>query len=452
MIMMNVDKQYVFQQKKFWLMTPETYWYPRPGVAYSDKNSDWQQSYFSDFNLVIKPLPGMVPVSQGVRTEEEEGVFRFTTDCPMQAISLVIGRYVEKSVMADSLLFSIWHIEGYDYVGNELDSIQDTIPGLIRDARNSMEWSAKLKYPFQRFSVVEVPAQFSSYVRAWTQAQEVMQPEMVFFPKKGWKFDQLDVKRRWKRHIKWSQWGNNDIDEREAKIRTFREFAFLFLQRESNSWAASQRRGQMEISQSVNPYYIYPQFYNFRYNVFSAKWPVANRLIEVYLQDKVSAVSWEREINGLSGNEKASLLFENYSFKELLGDIRYKDLLDPVIGLKASDLFAEAERKMGVALFRDSVFAVLARNTFHNIEFEQLLDTLEVISGADIKPGISSWSYPTALPFYTVSQPVVSQVNDRGKETFVLKTVISNNSDYKGVVQVNVHMGGVCGARRWLTG
>ena len=41
------------------MLTPETYWYPRAGTSYSDKNPDWQQTYFSNYRLKVKPLPGV---------------------------------------------------------------------------------------------------------------------------------------------------------------------------------------------------------------------------------------------------------------------------------------------------------------------------------------------------------------------------------------------------------
>ena len=73
----NIDKQYSFQTKDYLMLTPETYWYPRAGTSYSDKNPDWQQTYFSNYRLKVKPLPGLVPISQGEGKCDEEGVYSF---------------------------------------------------------------------------------------------------------------------------------------------------------------------------------------------------------------------------------------------------------------------------------------------------------------------------------------------------------------------------------------
>lgn len=427
--MLKLDKKYSFQTPDYVLFTPETYWYPRPGTGYSDKSPDWQQTYFSRFRLDVKPLPGLVSISQ-------------STNNPYQSISLIIGKYEQKSVESDSTLYSVWHIKGHDYYEAAFDSIRDTIPGLIRNLRENLERTYKLSYPFDRFSVVEVPAQFYSYVRSWSQAQEVVQPEMVLFPELGCMFGQMDFVRSKKNQLKWSKRGGREISEEEAEIRVMNSFLWIFSQTEGNYNYSSGSRGKFNISSQSNPYFLFPELYNFRYNIYSSEWPVTNRLVELYLQKKSDNNGWEREINGISNNEKANLLMERYSFKELLSDVEHRDLLNNTISLKGYCLFAPAEVNMGVSLFRDSLYALLERNEFRNMRFENLLDTLGMISGADIRAGISGWDRPTPLPFYTIGQPEVIKITNKGQESFVLKQLVSNNSDRDGMLQLNIQAGG----------
>ena len=427
--MLKLDKKYSFQTSDYVLFTPETYWYPRPGTGYSDKSPDWQQTYFSRFRLDVKPLPGLVSISQSANN-------------PYQSISLIIGKYEQKSVESDSTLYSIWHIKGHDYYEAAFDSIRDTIPGLIRNLRENLERTYKLSYPFDRFSVVEVPAQFYSYVRSWSQAQEVVQPEMVLFPELGCMFNQMDFVRSKKNQLKWSKRGGREISEEEAEIRVMNSFLWIFSQTEGNYNFSSGSRGKFNISSQSNPYFLFPELYNFRYNIYSSEWSVTNRLVELYLQRKSDNNGWEREINGISNNEKANLLMERYSFKELLSDVKHLDLLNNTISLKGYCLFAPAEVNMGVSLFRDSLYALLERNEFRNMRFENLLDTLEMISGADIRAGISGWDRPTPLPFYTIGQPEVTKITNKGQESFVLKQLVSNNSDNDGMLQLNIQIGG----------
>lgn len=427
--MLKLDKKYCFQTEDFVLLTPETYWYPRPGTGYSNTSPDWQQTYFSHFDLDVKTLPGLTAISQ-------------SGESPYQAISLVIGNYKQKSLESDSTTYSIWYMDGHDTFSAPFDSIQDTIPALIRSMRENLERNYKLSYPFDCFSVVEVPAQFYSYARSWSQAQEVLQPEMVLFPEKGCLFQQLDLEKRVKDQVKWSKWGGREISQEEAQIRTLNSFLWIFSETEGNYNFSSGSRGKYNITSTANPYFLFPQLYNFRYNIFSPEWPIANRVVELYLQKKNDNNGWEREVNGISNNEKASLLMEQRPFKELLSDVEHRDLLNNIISLKGYLLFAPAEVNRGVNIFRDSLYAVLERYTFRNIQFEHLLDTLGTISGADLRTPIAGWSQPTPLPFYTIGQPEVTKITNKGKESFVMKLALSNNSDYDGMLQVDIQAAG----------
>lgn len=440
----NIDKQYSFQTKDYLLLTPETYWYPRAGTGYSDENPDWQQTYFSNYRLKVKPLDGLIPLSQGESESDAHGVYTFKGDFPSQTVSLVIGNFRQKSIVSDSVLYSIWHLEGHDYFTAAFDSIHDTIPSLIRNVKEQLAREYKLDYPFKRLSLIEVPIQFTGYERAWSQAQETVQPEMILFPEKGALFDNLNVEQQVKNHIRWSKYGNNnEIGVKEAQMRTFNNFIWMFQQSEGNYNFSSGSRGKGNLSSESNPYFLFPQIYNFRYNIFSSEWPVANRVIELYLQKKSEDGGWERQVNGISNNEKAILLLEKRTFKELLADVELRNLQNNIVGQEASRLFARSEMNMGVEAFRDSLYSMLRRNTFLNIKFENMLDTLGRISRTDIRSLLGEWERPTPLPFYSLGEPTLTKIVNRGgEELFVLNMLVSNNSDYEGIIHINVRKDG----------
>ncbi|GHT70661.1 xanthan lyase [Bacteroidia bacterium] len=446
--MFNCDKQYSFQTADYLLVTPESYWYPRPGAAYSSESPDWQQTYFSHYHLKVNPLSGLTPISQGEVEDNEDGTFSFSPESPMQAISLVIGKYKQQSVESDGIRYNIRYIDGHDYYSAAFDSIRDTIPALIKDFKEGFERTYHLGYPFKRFSMVEVPAQFYSYPHSWSQAQETVQPEMALFIEKGWIFNQLNIEKSKRDQKSWGGGGGgrgnqSGLSEEELQIRTFNNIIRLLSMPDGNS-NFSNNRGQMTVSTEPNPYFLFPQLYNYRYNIFSDNWPVANRIVELYLQN-IQENGWERERSGISRNEKANILMEKQNFKELLSDVEHRDLLNNVISLKAKWLFAPAEMSVGTNIFRDSVYKTLERNTFQNLQFEHLLDTLGEISNTDIKSRIVEWNSPSNLPYYTVGLPNVSKILEHGLESYVLKMFISNSSDYDGFIQMNTQVG------NWMT-
>lgn len=459
--MFGIDKKYAFQEHDYLLFTPEVCWYPRPGTSYSSITPDWQRFYFSRFRLTVKTLEGLEAISQGTRKraflepsctipadtlvgiseQNRDGLFIFESDFPTPAISLIVGDYEQKSIQVDSTEFSIRYLRGHDFFSSAFDSIADTIPAQIREYRRSLESHYSLDYSFKRFSLVEVPVQFYSYARTWTQAQEKIQPEMILFPEKGCLFNEANIVGRVENEKKWAKWNGQDITEKEALLRSMNAFMNLFRRTESNiQW--SMERGAENVSVQANPYLIFPQLYNFRYNIFSSEWSVANRMIELFLQGSIENSDWIRQTNGISNNEKANLLMQRTPFKELLSDRKQRNLLDNILSLKADCLFAPAECKIGYREFRDSLRAVLKRNKFRNLRFEQLLDTLGAITGEDLRTPVEAWRYPTPLPVYIIGLPEVIRVSNRDKNVYIFKLRVTNDSDYDGIIHMEINFGG----------
>ncbi|MDR1155774.1 MAG: xanthan lyase, partial [Bacteroidales bacterium] len=435
MFMFNIDKQYSFQTPDYMLVTPETFWYPRPGTGYSDESPDWQQTYFSRFTLNVTPRRGLIPLSQGEGVENADGSYSFAPEYPVQAISLAIGNYRQKSIERDSVRYSIWHIEGNDYFyATALDSIRDTIPALVQNIRENMERQYRLDYPFRRFSIVEVPAQFYCHARTWSQAQETVQPEMVLFIERGCKYYQMYLPRIIENEQRWRRGQTNP---KEAQINAFNWASSMFTNPVGDVNFRSNR-GSYNLNLNVNRYFVFPQFYNFRYNIFSPEWTVANRMVELYLQNGMSSPSWERETNGISDSEKANILLEQRPFKDLLSDPKHRSLTNSITGQKTFQLFAVPEMNIGAGAFRDSLYSALKKYTFRNVQFESLLDTLGRISGTDILRSLASWNEPVKLPVYTVDGTEMIRVNNRGVEDFVLKVTVSNHSDYDGIIHVSL--------------
>lgn len=374
-----------------------------------------------------------------------DSVFIYETDFSTPSLTLIIGDYEQKSIEVDETLFSVWHLKGHDFFSPVFNPIMDTIPAQVRERRRSIEMAYSLDYSFNRFSIIEVPVQFYSYARTWTQAQEVMQPEMVLFPEKGSLINEADVVKAMRDEKNRARRNGHEISDEDAAMRVLNNFMRVFERSESNlDW--SRERGSVNVSRQSNPFFVFPQLYNFRYNVFSSEWPISNRLIELYLQDKSDDSNWMRQMNGISNNEKANLLMEQLPFKELLASVEHRDLLDNVTSLKANNLFAYAEQNVGYREYRDSLRAVLQRNMFTNLRFENLLDTMGMIAEVNLIPSLETWHHPTALPAYIMGTPEVTQITNRDREVFVVKLQVTNDSDHDGVINVNINFSGGQGA------
>jgi ABC-type transport system involved in multi-copper enzyme maturation permease subunit len=436
--MITGGKEYSFQTSDYLLLTPETYWYPRPGTAYSDKNSAWQQTYFSHFRLDVKPLPGLIAVSQGKMTEDSDSTsWRFRPEFPLQSITLSIGKYKKQSVKFQKFEFCIWHFEGHDFYTSAFDSIQEDISTLAIDQLENLERTYKLDYQFKRFYIVEVPALFYAYPHTWSQAQEYVQPEMALFVEKAWSYPDMNPQRYDMNQNNFER--NRRMSEIDVQTNRFNQLTAFFTRSELWNW---DRRGMQN---TPNPYFLFPELYNFRFNIYSTRWPAANRIMELYLQTRSSDPFRAGNFRGVNNYEKANLLFEKFSFRDLLSEVEHRNIMDNITLQQASLLFSNAEMNIGTSVFRDSIFEILKRNEFCNIRFEQLMDTLSKISDSDIYAETEIWNEPTSLPFFDVNTPKITVVTYKGEETIILTMTIYNKSTKDGMVHLNIQTGGGMG-------
>ena len=369
-----------------------------------------------------------------------DSLFIYETDFPAPAISLIIGDYEQHCIEVDYARYNVWNLKSNNFFVASFDSIIDTLPSQLRMRKSAIEASYSLSYSFKRFSIVETPIQFQSYTRTWTMAQEKMQPEMVLFPEKGCLFNSLDVVQQIKNIKQGAKMNGQDLSDGDAAMRFFNMFMGTF--QRTDEISNTVERNTRNFITKPNPYFIFPQLYNYRYNIFSSEWTIANRLIELYLQNKNDNNAWMRQANGISNSEKANLLMQKRPFKELLVDPEQRDILDNIIALKAFTLFAPAERNIGNTAFRDTLRAYLNENIFTNISFEDMLTQLSEIADEDLSALLDTWDAPTNLPVYLIGLPEITYIINRDVEVYVVKLQITNDSEYDGIIDVETLFGG----------
>lgn len=441
----NVGKRYAYQTSGYTLLTPESYWYPRPGVCYSDESPDWQQSYFTNFRMEVTPNDGLTVLSQGERTMADDSITTtFALEYPLQSLSLIIGRYKDFSIDVDDTRYAVWYLEGHDFFSKELDLIRDTIPSIIEDVRYQYENHVGMYFPFNRFSIIEVPAHFASYQRTWTKAQEKMQPEMVLVSEKmynNWRFDVKGQKKRRKENRGRGgrgRRGGQATTDYDIQMGIAKDMLLFMMDANAGVDFRTGQMGRNTISMQASPYYIFPQMYNFKYNVYSSEWPIANRMVELLLQEEDRGNNWMRNINGLSNDEKSLILMQERPFKDLQNEIEHRELIDNLIKLQGKRLFLEAERRLGVSAFQDTLFAHVKANAFKNLSFEALLDTLGNIVGTDFKSRLAEWDKPAELTEFMIGAPTVNKIETETMEIYQAEIVISNLSDKAGSVNMKL--------------
>ena len=432
----DIGKRYAFAQPNFLLLTPEAQWYLQSGVSYSTESTSWYRKDFIHYKLMVKTLPGLIPVSTGLHHKKAEGTYTFDPGHALPQLSLSIGQYEKKSMKVDSLEFSVYHVKGHDYFQGALPDIRDTMPSIILERLRDYERNTDLKYPFVAFSIVEVPGNFKSFDRTWTSIHQNNQPGLVYFPEKALFSRRNDFEGYAKRQKRW----NKNKTPEEIQIIVLNRFLDIFY-RFKNVGTNSNIRGTV-VEESINPYYQFAQFYEMANNLESAQWPVLNRVFESYLRGSQNeGPEWVRRNSGSTQNELANMVLQEKTFGEILHLKENQELVDNVIELKGETLFSLIQAKANTDQFRAFIGELLEETRFENMPFEYFNERLQRRFGVDLSDHMEKWFNEIQLSRYRIGTPIAEKVLAGNKEMVQVRFQVTNDGSTEGVIKVTLTPG-----------
>lgn len=177
-------KRSAFVSKDYTLLIPEVLWYPAAVAPVALQPS--KETNFTDYTLHVKNPDGQVVLSQGV-PEEGRNELTFRNLQALTGLSLCMGDYIKRSVVADSITVEFYTYPGNDFYLKPFNGWMDEIAGypnaeeywdeLVSKCRNRIEGTMPNPYPFKFLKIVEVP---SSFLNQYSFHNNI-QPEMALF-------------------------------------------------------------------------------------------------------------------------------------------------------------------------------------------------------------------------------------------------------------------------------
>jgi hypothetical protein len=444
---LNVDKRYSFVTPGYVLLTPEANWYPKPGVTFSSEDVSWYNPQFIDFSLEVKTDPSLQAVSQGAVKETAPGVYVFENEHRLTQLSLSIGDYEYRNFEENGIEYGIWYFKGHDFFTETFEEIRDTIPRVVSERLGDFERTYDLQYSFDRLSLVEVPAQFKTYERIFTSTQEMVQPEQVLIPEKGYMISEADFKNQLSMQQRFGRRRDMGLSPREMKVALLLNFLGNFTREQGRALFIRGSSGAVNVSETTSPYFIFANLYQFQNNITSDKWPIINRVFEAYLKSQSEDMGsmFMRDMTGMSEDELANIALQDSSFAEIVANQEERKIIDNVIKLKGDMLFSMIQWKAGESEFKEFLREILNENKFSNIPFEVFDQTISEEFGIELSPIMEDWFQAKALPGYIFSP--IEAVKVKAEE--MMKTKVSfkvtNFTDVEGVIKITFRLGGFGG-------
>jgi hypothetical protein len=436
-MMLNVNKRQAFLTEKYVLLTPETYWYPVPGLNYYPSNPARIKVDFTNYTLRVRPGTGMAAVSQGTM-KDENGTYVFKPESPLTGLTLAIGDYKSDTLKVDSIKYIAWYLNGHDFFKKELSLISDTLPLLVSGIMRELETNFSTKYPFRSLTLLEVPVQFYSYPKMNTQTRAELQPSMVLIPEKLSSLLNRSFNKQFTRQKKNMARQNQVITDKELQVRIFNTFI-------RNTFISGQNFRFVNGAALNEPtrYRLGPSFYFFKNNFYSSEYPVINAVFESHLQ-KVSTpqAGFMGMGGGLSDNDKANLILKNGSFREILALNPASDTIRAVLTVKGDYLFNLIRSKTGIDEFKEWFQKYIEDHEFQCVDIRKFNYDLKMRFGFEFYPYLENWFNMKDQPGFNFGEPQVNEILVGDRVRYLVTFIASNPESVPGIFNVAFRTGG----------
>ncbi len=433
----RVHKKAAFLQDDYVLLTEEALWYPltvpAPGAGFPNHI----QRDFINFKLTVNTHPDLMPISQGQVIENNDGSWTFEPEQPLPQLSLAIGDYQQISLQLDEVECSVFVLSGLEYFQHYMGDITDSLyQAKLSEIRLDFERKLGLSYPFQRFSLVEVPAQFYPYKRLWRLASDSHQPEQLWVNERGTLLERADLTRM-QRNTEWSERRSNQtFTEIEQQTNMFeRFFRDTFTAVPEWQWL---RPGDDLVDDSRDhlltaSYISFPSFFE------SERWPLFHSALEGHYASLISRSRVKRIWQGgLSDDEKVSRSLSTQSLNEFLQDsLQTRDLKTNALRISGSALFRQLEKRGEDLDLRAVVAQQIERYPFTVLAIDSILNIIEESTNVDPAPILDNWLFETRLPGYKVGESRLQKIIDRERIRYQVTVELSNTEPNPGIAEIS---------------
>lgn len=185
----------VFEQNYVALM-PGIHWLPSSGVDVADKNAESKNKDFYHVDLRVRVPENWTVAGPGKRIEFSRNAgtveFKFSPATAIPEVALMAAPFKSFSSEIGGIDFEILLHPNHDKVMEVMAEAKKEIELWIED-RLSLVRDAGLEYPFQTFTLVEVPNTLRGFAGGWRMDTTFAPPSMVLLREKAFPTARFDV-------------------------------------------------------------------------------------------------------------------------------------------------------------------------------------------------------------------------------------------------------------------
>lgn len=428
--MFSIPKRHAFVTRDYLLLTSEVLWYPQTQPTHFSDVPGYQPRSFVNYTLELKTNEGLYPISQGAVSARDNNSYTFRPEQPLPQISLVVGKYDNRTINVDSTNYNFTTYKEHDYFVKYFDQVQDTIPEVVRELRKKLEQRVGLTYPFKRFTLVEVPVTFRAYFTLSQNHQAYSQPEIVFMPEMGGEIFFANMKRFLANIDQW-RFDGQKVTDTKRQAQAAHDFLLQFLK--SNYSVDTNRDDDAAESQFHS---IVPNFLWFSFDIKSEEWPLITKSINDHLSPITANDNFFRSGQTLFEKTNKAMLGKNLN--DAFDTEQNFSVKSQIVKAMGKTLMAKLQEQMGDASINDLLKEITDRHAFQSIDFDEFKAELQKSMEQDMEQIIQATYSNKEQPFYAFENLESYALSDGASQSYQVKFETTNLSEVPGIIEVQI--------------
>ena len=427
-----------FLQNDYILLTRESLWYP---VAACRQFRS--QPQFTQFKIDFTTNNSIEVYSQGNKIENKNGSVTFEPENKLNALSLVGGYYQSTSVTVDSLEVSYIYYKNNKDMLSYFNLMGDTIGFVVKDIKDQFERDLGIRYPFKRFSLIEVPEHFFSYSRSWTLTTEDNMPEMIFTPERGGGNWSLDLKGQSRRIERRNDSDNDEMLPVDKQIQLFKNIIGNYLITPRGFRFRDQ--GGVRTTTGWSKQMIFPQYFSYTNVISQNGFPIIQFVTENYLFSQVQGQ--QRGFGRESVSDQIILKMKGKNLKTILDSMQNDEKFTDFITMKGNQFYNTIQMGLKDEDLEKILNANLKQNRFLVVPKDTFISQLSKNAEFDLNQAIDAWQNNKQIPAFVFGKIKTYEVKDGDKTRFFISLPVANKGECDGIITVGIREQGRGGGR-----
>ena len=170
-------------ERDYVALTPAVHWLPTAGASVGATPDEALPADYFTVALDVRVPAGWLVAGPG-RRHREDAAFAFRPPAPVPAVALFAARFERRAIAVGGVelewLASPKHARSADYFADAAASLKQNLTGTFADAK-----ALGLSYPYDGFTLVEVPSRLRGYGGGWRMDTALVQPGILALKEQG---------------------------------------------------------------------------------------------------------------------------------------------------------------------------------------------------------------------------------------------------------------------------